>query len=94
MQKIFVPVVCLLLLAAAWRSYGWQGVALVGGGLMMWVLLHYTRLVNVLPAHGSEVATNELGPPDPLQPSQATVVGTRICAVLPLNASSRLISML
>ena len=48
LQKIFVPVVCLLLLGGAWRSYGWQGVALVGGGLMMWVLLHYTRLLTIL----------------------------------------------
>jgi hypothetical protein len=43
LQKIVVPAICLLLLGAAWRSYGWQGVALVGGGLMLWVLLHYTR---------------------------------------------------
>jgi len=47
-QKIFVPVLCLVLLGVAWRSYGWQGVALVGGGLMMWVLLHFTRLLTIL----------------------------------------------
>jgi len=48
LQKIVVPAICLLLLGAAWRSYGWQGVALVGGGLMMWVLLHFTRLLTIL----------------------------------------------
>src|SRR5436190_1528410 len=33
-------------------------------------------------------------PPAPLQASQVTDAGTRICAVLPVNASVRLISML
>ena len=32
--------------------------------------------------------------PEPLQVSQETEVGTRICAVLPVKASVRLISML
>jgi hypothetical protein len=47
-QKFFVPLLSLLLLGAAWRSYGWQGIAVVGGGLMMWLLLHYTRLITIL----------------------------------------------
>lgn len=47
-SKILVPVVCLVLLGAAWRSYGWPGVAVVSGGLMMWLLLHYTRLLTIL----------------------------------------------
>ena len=47
-QKIFVPVACLILLGAAWRTYGWAGVAVVGGGLVMWLLLHYTRLITIL----------------------------------------------
>jgi len=37
-----------VLVAAAWRSYGWPGVTLVTGGLVFWLLLHYTRLVHVL----------------------------------------------
>lgn len=37
-----------VLVAAAWRSYGWPGVALVLGGLVFWLLLHYTRLLQVL----------------------------------------------
>ncbi len=48
LQRILVPAGCLLLLGVAWRTYGWQGVALVGGGLMMWVLLHFTRLLTIL----------------------------------------------
>jgi len=47
-QKLFVPLLCLVLLGAAWRSYGWQGVAVVAGGLVMWLLLHYTRLITIL----------------------------------------------
>ena len=47
-QKFLVPLLCLVLLGMAWRSYGWQGVAVVGGGLMMWLLLHYTRLITIL----------------------------------------------
>lgn len=47
-MKIFVPVAGVVLVAAAFRAYGWAGVAVVTGGIVMWVLLHYTRLVNVL----------------------------------------------
>ncbi len=47
-QKIFIPIACLVLLGAAWRSYGWQGVAVVAGGLVMWLLLHYTRMITIL----------------------------------------------
>jgi hypothetical protein len=47
-QKVLVPLLCLVLLGAAWRSYGWQGVAVVSGGLVMWLLLHYTRLITIL----------------------------------------------
>jgi hypothetical protein len=32
----------------AWTSYGWPGVALVSGGLVMWMLLHFTRMMRVL----------------------------------------------
>lgn len=47
-QKILVPIGGVVLVAAAFRAYGWAGVAVVSGGIVMWVLLHYTRLVNVL----------------------------------------------
>jgi len=36
------------MVGAAWRSYGWPGVALVVGGLVFWLLLHYSRLMQVL----------------------------------------------
>ncbi|HEY0202325.1 MAG TPA: glycerate kinase, partial [Burkholderiaceae bacterium] len=48
LRKFLVPLGCLLLLAAAWRNYGWQGALAVAGGLLMWLLLHYTRLMKVM----------------------------------------------
>ena len=47
-QKILVPLGCAALLVLTHRGYGWPGVAAVGGGLMMWLLLHFTRLMTVL----------------------------------------------
>jgi hypothetical protein len=32
----------------AYRAYGWPGIALLGGGLVMWALLHMTRMLKVL----------------------------------------------
>lgn len=32
----------------AHRAYGWPGLALVAGGLVMWALLHITRMLAVL----------------------------------------------
>lgn len=48
LQRIFVPVFGALLMLAGWRAYGWGGVAVVAGGLVMWGLLHLTRITRVL----------------------------------------------
>ncbi len=48
LRNLFIPVGIAVLVFAAHRSYGWQGVMAVGGGLMMWALLHFTRLMNVM----------------------------------------------
>ena len=32
----------------AFERYGWQGILTVVGGLVMWALLHYTRMMNVM----------------------------------------------
>ena len=48
LQKIILPVLGVVMVAAAWRAYGWAGVALVVTGLVMWGLLHFTRLTHVL----------------------------------------------
>ncbi|HZY17323.1 MAG TPA: glycerate kinase [Ramlibacter sp.] len=47
-QRILVPIAGAALVVFAWRAYGWAGVALVGGGILMWILLHFTRLTQVL----------------------------------------------
>ncbi len=36
------------LLAAAYQAYGWRGVAVAAGALVMWLLLHFTRMMQVL----------------------------------------------
>ena len=38
----------VILVAAAYRSYGWGGVAAAIGALVMWLLLHFTRMMQVL----------------------------------------------
>jgi hypothetical protein len=47
-QKILIPLGSLALLLVAYRSYGWAGAALVLSGLVMWLLLHFTRTLQVL----------------------------------------------
>lgn len=38
----------LVLFYGAWRAWGWPGLAAAGGGLLMWLLLHFTRLMNIM----------------------------------------------
>ena len=47
-QKIIVPVAGVAAVVLGYRFYGWAGVAAVAGGLVMWVLLHFTRMMQVL----------------------------------------------
>ena len=47
-QKIVLPVLGVVVVAVAWRAYGWPGVALAAGGIVMWMLLHFTRMMKVL----------------------------------------------
>lgn len=48
LQKIFLPILGVVLVFLAYRGYGWPGVALVLGGIVMWMLLHFTRMMKVL----------------------------------------------
>jgi hypothetical protein len=48
LQKILAPALGVVLVAAAWRAYGWSGVGIVVTGIVMWMLLHFTRLTHVL----------------------------------------------
>jgi hypothetical protein len=47
-QKILVPVLGVVGVVLAYRFYGWAGVAAAATGLVMWVLLHFTRMMQVL----------------------------------------------
>lgn len=47
-QKIFVPLASVALVALAYRVYGGPGVAVAMGALVMWLLLHFTRMMQVL----------------------------------------------
>jgi hypothetical protein len=47
-QKILIPVLAVVGMVAAYRFYGWTGVAAAVSGLVMWGLLHFTRMMQVL----------------------------------------------
>ena len=47
-QKFFVPAVGVAAMALAYRQFGWFGVVAVATGVVMWLLLHFTRLMTVL----------------------------------------------
>ena len=48
LSRVGVPLIGVALVAAAYYAYGWPGVAMAAGGLLMWVLLHFTRLTQVM----------------------------------------------
>ena len=48
LRNIFVPSGVIGLVLVGYASAGWPGVAAVVGGLVMWALLHFTRLMNVM----------------------------------------------
>lgn len=47
-NKILAPLAIIVLTAGAWRQFGWAGIALAAGGVVMWILLHFTRLMTIL----------------------------------------------
>lgn len=47
-QRFLVPAAGLAAVVLAWRYYGWMGVVAAAGLLVMWVLLHFTRLMHIL----------------------------------------------
>ena len=48
MSRVGVPVLAVLLVAFAYQRYGWGGVAIAVGALVMWMLLHFTRMMAVM----------------------------------------------
>jgi hypothetical protein len=57
LRKILVPLGGIVLLGLAWKNYGWPGVAVVAGGIVMFLLLHFTRTMTVL----KRAATRPIG---------------------------------
>lgn len=47
-QKILIPAAGVTAVALAYYLYGWSGVAAIATGLVMWMLLHFTRMMTVL----------------------------------------------
>ena len=47
-QKILLPIGAVVLVVAGYRAYGWAGVAFAVGALLMWLLLHFNRMMHVL----------------------------------------------
>ena len=47
-NKILAPLAIVVLTIGAWRQFGWPGIALAAGGVIMWILLHFTRLMTIL----------------------------------------------
>lgn len=47
-QRIVVPILALTALVLSYHYYGWLGVAAAGALLVMWALLHFTRLMHIL----------------------------------------------
>ena len=47
-QKFLLPVGAVLLLGLAWRGYGWSGVAIASGAIVMFLLLNFHRAMQVL----------------------------------------------
>ena len=48
LRNILVPLGAVALIGFGFQAYGWAGVAAVVGGLVMWALLHFTRLMSVM----------------------------------------------
>ena len=47
-QRYLVPIGTVGFTAWAWQSWGWMGVAMVVTGGVMWLLLYFTRLVQIM----------------------------------------------
>lgn len=47
-QKYFIPIASVILIVAGYRAYGWGGVAVTVGALVMWLLLHFNRMMQAL----------------------------------------------
>lgn len=46
--RVFIPLAGVAAIALAWHRFGWQGVVVVVTALVLWFLLHFNRLMQVL----------------------------------------------
>jgi hypothetical protein len=47
-SKFLIPLGVVVFVAGAWHQYKWPGVAVSTGVVVMWILLHFTRMVTVM----------------------------------------------
>ena len=47
-KRILTLAIAVALGAGAWRAGGWAGLALAASALVLWFLLYYTRLIQVM----------------------------------------------
>ncbi len=47
-SKILAPAAIVVFTIGAWQAFQWAGIALAVGGVVMWVWLHFTRLITIL----------------------------------------------
>ena len=47
-NKILAPLAIVVFTVGAWQAFQWAGIALAAGGVVMWILLHFTRMVTIL----------------------------------------------
>jgi hypothetical protein len=47
-RKIFIPLGLLAMIVLGYQAWGWQGVAMVAGAMVMWLLLHFNRMMQVM----------------------------------------------
>lgn len=47
-QSVLLPLGGIVLCVAGYRAWGWPGLALAVGALVMWQLLHFTRMLQIL----------------------------------------------
>ena len=47
-SRIIIPILIAVAFVAAYTQYKWPGVAIVSTGLVTWVLLHFSRMMQIL----------------------------------------------
>ena len=48
LRSLTAPLALAVLLALCWQAWGWPGVLAGAGGGLLWLLLHFTRLMQVM----------------------------------------------